>query len=147
MSEYDLTGATGATGAVPDRPDVSDVSFGEIVKNLSTDLSTLVRKEIELAKAEAKDEVSKAGQGAGMFAGAGVGALLMLIFLSLALTLGLDNFMGTGWAALIVGVLWAIVAGVLAMLGKKKFQQAAPPLQQTKDTLKEDARWAKTLTR
>lgn len=127
------------------RPDVSDRSFGELVGNLSSDLSTLVRKEIELAKVETKEEISKAGQGAGMFAGAGVAALLMLIFLSMALMWTLDNWMHTGWAALIVGVLWAIVAGVLASIGKKRFDAAKPPLQETKETLKEDAQWAKTL--
>lgn len=141
MSEYDVSGASSPTGP----PDVSGRSFGEIVGDLSSDLSTLVRKEIELAKVEAKEEVSRAGQGAGMFAGAAVAALLTLIFLSWALVFALDNVMGRGWAALIVGVLWAVVAGVLAMLGKSRMKQATPPMQQTTETLKEDARWAKTL--
>ena len=127
------------------RPDVSDRSFGEIVGNLSSDLSTLVRKEIELAKLEAKEEASKFGKAAGMLAAAGVAALLMLIFLSMTLMWLLDNWMHTAWAALIVTLLWAVVAGVLAQIGRKRLSEATPPLQETKDTLKEDAQWAKTL--
>lgn len=138
MSEYDVRGTA-------DQPDVSERSFGELVGNLSSDLSRLVSKEIALAKAETKDELSKVGQAAGMGAGAAVAALLALTFLSQSIVHGLDNWMGTGWAALIVGVLWVIAAAVLASIARSKLKQAAPPLEQTKETLKEDAQWAKTL--
>jgi uncharacterized membrane protein YqjE len=137
-SEYEIHGTTS-------QPDVSDRSFGELIGNLTNDFSTLVRKEIELAKVETKEEVTKFGKGAGMLAAAGVAALLMLIFLSMTLMWLLDNWMHTAWAALIVTVLWAIVAGVLAQIGRKRLSEATPPLQETKDTLKEDAQWAKTL--
>jgi len=123
--------------------DVADRSFGELIGELSGDLSRLVRKEIELAKVETKEELSKAGQGAGMFGGAAFAAWLTLLFLSLALMFALANTMDVGWAALIVAVLWAVVAGVLATLGRSRLKQATPPLQQTKETLKEDAQWAK----
>lgn len=139
VSEYEVRGASPAG-----EPDIAERSFGDLVGNLSSDLSTLVRKEIELAKVETKQELSKAGQGAGMLAGAGVAALLMLIFLSMALMWTLDNVMHTGWAALIVGVLWAIVAGVLAQIGRKRMKQVNPALPQTTETLKEDAQWVKT---
>ena len=127
----------------PGERDVADRSFGELVGELSNDLSRLVRKEIELAKVETKEELSKAGQSAGMFGGAGVAAWLTLLFLSLALMFALANAMDVGWAALIVAVLWAVVAGVLAALGRSRLRQATPPLEQTRETLKEDAQWAK----
>ena len=132
---------TAPTG--PSERDVADRSFGELVGELSNDLSRLVRKEIELAKVETKEELSKAGQSAGMFGGAGVAAWLTLLFLSLALMYALANAMDVGWAALIVAVLWAVVAAALAALGRSRLRQATPPLQQTKETLKEDAQWAK----
>jgi len=141
VSEYE-TRSAGPVG----EPDIADRSFGDIVGNLSSDLSTLVRKEIELAKVETKQEISKAGQGAGMFAGAGVAALLMLIFLSTALMWTLANVMHLGWAALIVGILWAIVAAGLASIGRKRFKQVNPALPETTETLKEDAQWVKTQT-
>jgi len=130
----------------PGNRDVTDRSFGELVGELSSDLSQLVRKEIELAKAETKEELSKVGQSAGMFGGAGVAAWLTLLFLSLALMFALANAMDIGWAALIVGVLWAVVAAVLAVVGRSRLRQATPPLQQTVETLKEDAQWAKRQT-
>lgn len=117
-------------------------SIGDIVGDIAKDLSTLMRQELELAKTEAKAEAVKAGKGAGMLAGAGVAAHIMLIILSLALVWLLDNWMPVELGALIVGVLWAIVAGVLAMQGKKNLQNI-DPLETTQKTLKEDAQWAK----
>ena len=130
-------------------------SLGEIVGDITTDMSTLIRQEmdyaktllqeeVETAKNEVKEEVAKVGKGAGMFAGAGVSALLMLIFVSLALTYLLDNWMPVELAALIVGVLWAIAAAVLAMSGRKKIKEANPQLPKTQQTIKEDVQWAKT---
>jgi len=127
----------------PGDRDVTDRSFGELVGELSSDLSRLVRKEIELAKVETKEELSKVGQSAGMFGGAGIAAWLTLLFLSLALMFALANAMDIGWAALIVAAIWAVAAGALAAVGRSRLRQAAPPLQQTKETLKEDAQWAK----
>jgi uncharacterized membrane protein YqjE len=135
---------TAPTG--PGERDVAERSFGDLVGELSSDLSRLVRKEIELAKVEAKDELSKAGKGAGMFGGAGLAAWLTLLFLSLALMFALANGMDEGWAALIVAVIWAVVAAVLAVLGRSKLRQATPPMQETKETLKEDAQWARRQT-
>ena len=123
--------------------DVGDVSLGTLVGNLTGDLSRLMRAELALAKAEAKEEVAVAGKGAGMLAGAGVGAHMVLVFASLALMFALGSFMPIGWGALVVAVLWAAVAAVLAATGRKNLQRAAPPLQETVETLKEDAQWAK----
>ena len=118
-------------------------SVGEIVGDMSRDLSTLVHQEIDLAKTEMKQEVAKAGKGAGMFGGAGVAGLMTLFFLSFALTYLLDNWMPLELAALITAVLWGIVAGVLAMRGRREIQNAELQLPKTQTTLKEDVQWAK----
>lgn len=130
----------------PGERDVADRSFGELIGELSSDFSRLVRQEIQLAKVEAKEELSQAGQGAGMLGGAGIAGWLMLLFLSLALMFALDNAMGTGWAALIVAVIWAVVAAALGAAGRSRLRRATPPLQETTQTLKEDAQWAKRQT-
>lgn len=128
------------------QPDVTDRSFGELVGELTSDLSRLMRQELELAKAETKEDLAKAGRGAGMLSGAGVAALLTLVFLSLALMFALDDAMGVGWAALIIGVVWAVVTAVLAVMGRSQLRRATPPLTQTTESLKEDARWAQRQT-
>jgi uncharacterized membrane protein YqjE len=120
-------------------------SIGEIVGDISADMTTLVRQELDLAKTEAKQEVARVGKGAGMFAGAALAGFFTLFFVSLALTYLLDNWMPVELAALIVAVLWAIAAAVLAVTGRKNVKAAAPPMETTKQTLKEDAQWAKTL--
>jgi Putative Actinobacterial Holin-X, holin superfamily III len=120
-------------------------SIGQIVGDISADMSTLIRQEMDLAKAEMKQEVSKLGKGAGMFGGAGLGGWFALFFVSLALTYLLDNWIPVELAALVVAVLWGIVAAVLAMRGRKEFRAANPALPTTQQTLKEDAQWAKTL--
>lgn len=118
-------------------------SLGAIVGDISADLSALVRQEMELARTEIKQEVTKAGKGAGMFGGAGIAGHLFLWFLSLALTFLLDNWMPIELAALITAVIWAIVAGVLAMRGRQEMQEANPQLPKTQQSLKEDAQWVK----
>lgn len=118
-------------------------SLGEIVGDISKDLSTLVRQEMDLARTELKQEVSKLGKGAGMFGGAGVAGLLTLFFLSLALTYLLDNWMPVELAALIVALLWGAVAAVLGMRGRTEIKQANPQLPTTQQSLKEDVQWAK----
>jgi len=119
--------------------------LGQIVADISADMSTLIRQEMDLAKTEMKQEVAKVGKGAGMFGGAGVAGFLTLFFVSLAVTYLLDNWMPVELAALIVAVLWGIVAAVLALRGKKEIAEANPQLPTTQQTLKEDAQWAKTL--
>lgn len=108
-----------------------------MLANVSRDISTLMRQEVELAKAEAKQSATKAGKGAGMFGGAGVAALLMLIFLSLALMWLLGDgllHLGLGWGAFIVGLIWALVAAILAVRGKKEISAVGMP--KTADTAK-----------
>lgn len=140
---FGTNGRTTSGGPGGHGEDVGDMSLGSLVGNLTGDLSRLMRAELALAKAEAKEEVGQAGKGAGMLAGAGVGGHMVLVFASLALMFALGSFMPIGWGALIVAVLWAIVAGVLYSTGRKSLQRATPPMQETVDTLKEDAQWAK----
>ncbi len=105
-------------------------------QSLSAKLSTLVSQEIALAKAEATESAKKAGKGAGLLAGAAVGGFFLLMFLSLALMHLLDVFLPIGWAALIVAVLWGVVAAVLAVQGKKDIEKIKG-LPQTQETLQE----------
>ncbi|MEX5278007.1 phage holin family protein, partial [Kocuria sp. CPCC 205261] len=105
-------------------------SLGEMFKSLSSNLSTLIQQEIALAKAEttqtvqeAKQSAKDAGKGAGLLAGAGVAGHFVLLFLSIALMWGLGNLVGLTWAAVIVAVVWAIIAGILAAVGKKNLNE------------------------
>ena len=116
--------------------------LGEIVSDIATDLSTLVKQEMELARTELKQEAAKAGKGAGLLGGAGVAGHLLLLFLSFALMFLLDNWMPVELAALITAVLWGIVAAVLAASGRKALKESNPQLPKTQQTLKEDAAWA-----
>jgi uncharacterized membrane protein YqjE len=117
---------------------------GELVKDLSAQVSTLVRQELELAKVELTEKGKQAGIGAGMFGGAGlfalygVGALIACAILALSTAVA-------GWlAALIVAVVLLAVAGVMALMGKARTQRAAPPVpEQTVETIKEDVRYTK----
>lgn len=127
------------------RPDVEDRSLGDIVGEIAEDFSQLLRQEIELAKVEAKQEVVKLGKGAGMLGGAGIAGHLLLLFASVALMLVLGRVMPLDLAALIVAVIWAIVAAVLAAMGRRQLQSFDPKLETTTETLKEDVQWAKTL--
>lgn len=126
--------------------DPRERGFGELVKDLASQTSTLVRQEIQLAQAEVTQKGKVAGKGAGLLAGAAVFGLLALGALTAALIALLDLWMATWVAALIVMVLWAIVAAVLAKSGQKALQRATPPAPQTVETVKEDIQWAKTQT-
>ncbi|MFF2346358.1 phage holin family protein [Pseudarthrobacter sp. NPDC058119] len=113
-----------------------NASLGELLGDVTRDLSTLMRQEVELAKAELKQTTTRAGKGGGMLAGAGIGGHFVLLFLSLALMWALGAVMALGWAALIVAVIWAIIAAVLASLGRKELKQIKG-LPQTGETLSE----------
>ena len=94
-----------------------------------------MRQEVELAKAEVKQSVTRAGKGAGMFAGAGLSGHMVLLFLSIAAWWGLGDSMGHGWSALVVAAIWLVIGGVLAILGKSEMK-AVTGLPQTTDTVK-----------
>jgi membrane protein len=106
----------------------SDESIADLMRRLSEQTTELVRNEIELAKAELQVKGKKAGVGAGLFGGAGVFGLYALGALTAAAVLALATAVDAWLAALIVGVVWGAVAGVLALNGKGKVQDATPPL-------------------
>ncbi|MEV4640486.1 phage holin family protein [Actinoplanes sp. NPDC049548] len=126
--------------------EVSSTSVGELIGNISNDLSQLFRQEVELAKAELKQEATKAGKAAGMLGGAGFAGYLAVVLLSFALVFALGNVMDLGWAALIVAVIWGIVGAVLYANGRKKLKTVDPVPHRTVDTIKEDAQWLKNPT-
>ncbi len=109
-------------------------SLGELIGEITTDLSTLVQQEIALAKAEATQSAKRAGKGAGMFGGAGFAGYFVLLFLSVALWWALGDHLGRGWSALIVAALWAIVGLVLYLRGRKEFAEIRG-LDRTAETL------------
>jgi uncharacterized membrane protein YqjE len=130
-----------------DTREARDRPIGELVKELAGQTSTLVRQEIQLAQAELSSKGRLAGRGAGMLAGAAVAALLMLGALTAVLIIALDSAMPLWLAALIVTLLWGVIAAVLAARGRKELQHATPPVpEQTVETVKEDIQWAKTQT-
>jgi hypothetical protein len=125
---------------------VAETSIGELIGDISNDLSQLFRQEVELAKAEIKQEASKAGKAAGMLGGAGFAGYLAVVLLSFALVFGLANVMDAGWAALIVAVIWAVIGAVLYATGRKRLKTVDPVPRRTVDTIKEDAQWLKNPT-
>lgn len=151
------TATGGASVAAPNSSDPANQSVGQLLADISADMSTLMRQELELAKAElkqegvkaadtVKEEGTKAGKAAGMFGAAGYIGHFAALFLSLALwALIADIIDSGGWAFLIVGLLYAIVAGVLASMGRKQLKQVDfsrlsqvnPKPEQTVETLQE----------
>ncbi|MBJ2121740.1 phage holin family protein [Arthrobacter sp. MSA 4-2] len=131
----------GAHSAAPPPPSEAEQraannSVGELLSDVTRNLSTLMRQEVALAKAELTESGKNAGKGAGMYAGAAVGGHFVLLFLSLALMWGLDVLMPIGWAAVIVAVIWGIIAAILAAKGKKEMKQIRG-LPTTAETIKE----------
>ena len=129
--------------------DLREEALPDLLKRLSNETTTLVKQELDLAKAEMAEKGKKAGVGAGMFGGAGLlglGAFGALTAFFIAL---LQTALNHTWlAALIVAVVYGAIAGVLALQGKSKIKEATPPApEQTVETLKEDVEWAKTQTR
>ncbi len=132
---------------VTDAPDpaLRDQHLGELFKQLSDDVSTLVRQELKLAQAEMTEKGKQAGLGASLFGAAGLLALLALGSLTAFLIAVLATGMKVWLAALLVTVVYGVVAGALAFIGKKRVSEATPPVpEQTIETVKEDVQWAKT---
>ena len=138
-----MSGLPGVDPTPPTAAGGDNRSLGEIVGDIGADLTTLVKKELELARTELKEEAAKAGKGAGLLGGAGVAGLLALILASFALSYLLDNWMPVELAFLITTLLWAVVAAVLAKKGRSAIKQSNPQLPETQRTLKEDAAWAR----
>lgn len=112
---------SGASSLEPERRDAP--SLGERLGDVTRDLSLLMRQEVALAKAEVGQSASRAGKGIGMLVGAALAAYFVLLFLSVALWVALGSQIGYGWSALIVALIWAIIATVLGLLGKKELDK------------------------
>jgi uncharacterized membrane protein YqjE len=125
--------------------ELRDQPVGELMKQLAEQTATLVRKEVELARAELAEKGKRAGVGAGMLSGATVAALLALGALTAFLILAIDGALPNWAAALIVAGAWGLVAAFLAMRGRDEIREAGSPVpEQTKDTIEEDLKWART---
>jgi hypothetical protein len=122
--------------ATPAHAKAETSSLGDLLGDVTRDMSTLVRQEVELAKVELKQSATRAGKGGGMLAGAGVAGHFVLVFLSVALWWALGGLMGQGWSAVVVAVIWGIVAAVLASSGRKQLK-AIKGLPRTTETLQE----------
>ncbi len=132
-----VSGDLGTPMTPEGNPDVEGVSVGQLIGEVTKDLSTLMRQELELAKVELKVEAKKAGQGAGAFGAAGFAGYMVLMFLSFALWWALENVMDAGLAALIVAVLWGVIGAVAFVVGRNKFRQVNPKPERTVDTLQQ----------
>lgn len=124
------------TDPTPSEAKAANTSLGDLLGEVTRDISTLMRQEVALAKAELKQSASKSAKGAGLLGGAGYAALMAVFFLSVALWWALGTLVGGGWAGVIVAVLWAIIALILYSVGRSKLKEVegAP---QTVETLKE----------
>jgi len=120
----------------PSEERATNNSLGELLGEVSRDLSTLIRQEMELAKAEIKQTVTRAGKGAGLLGGAGYAGLMAVFFLSIALWWALGYLVGNAWSAVIVAIIWGVVALILYLRGRKQLEtvKGAP---QTVETVKE----------
>jgi hypothetical protein len=132
-----VQGAPGSRPPADRYGGVENTSVGELMASISQDLSTLMRQELALAKAELKSEATQAGKGAGMLGGAGFAGYMTLLFLSIALWWGLANLMNGAWAALIVAAVWAVIGAVLYATGRREMKQVNPKPERTVDTLKQ----------
>jgi hypothetical protein len=126
----------------PSEEKASRTSLGELLGEVTRDLSTLMRQEIELAKAELTQSAKQAGKGAGLLSGAGYAALMAIFFLSVALWWGLGHLIDNGWSAVVVAVIWGIIALVLYLMGRGEMKKVkgAPrtvdSIKQVPDALK-----------
>jgi hypothetical protein len=123
------------------------VSTGHLVAEVATDISTLFRQEVALAKAELREEAAKAGRGLGMFAGAGGAAYFAALFALLAAMFGLAEALAPEWASLIVAAVLGVIAAVLALVGRRTVRTVHPTPTRTVETLREDVQWAQNRRR
>jgi uncharacterized membrane protein YqjE len=131
-----------------DQADLRERPLGELLKQLSEESTRLVHQELELAKAELTQKGKQAGLGAGLFGAAGAIGFLALAALTTCFILALDTVLPAWLAALVVAVVYGVIAAVLALRGRAKVKQAVPPVpEQTIETVKEDVEWAKTQMR
>jgi hypothetical protein len=117
--------------------DVTSASVGELLGEVTQDLSTLMRQELALAKAEVKEEGVKAAKAGGMLGAAGFAGYMVLLFASIAAWWGLAEVMAPGWAALIVTAIWAVIGAVLFAVGRQRIREVNPKPERTVETVSE----------
>jgi len=127
-----VSGPPGPTVTPPD----SRASVGELFSDVAEDLSTLMRQEVELAKAELRQSATRAGKGAGLLAGAGISGHMVLLFASVAAWWSIGDVTGHGWSALIVAAIWLVIAAALGLMGRREIS-AVPGIPQTTQTAKQ----------
>jgi Putative Actinobacterial Holin-X, holin superfamily III len=127
-----MSSQLGPTMPAPD----SRASVGEVFSEVAEDLSTLMRQEVELAKAELRQSATRAGKGAGLLAGAGVSGHMVLLFASVAAWWAIGDATGHGWSALIVAAIWLMIAAALGLMGRREIS-AVPGIPQTAQTVKQ----------
>ena len=131
--------------STPDQNELRERSTGDLLKELSDHTTTLVKQEIDLAKAELSEKGKKAGKGAGMFGGVGLFGVFSFAALTTCIIAALESPLNLWLAALIVAVAYAAIAGVLTLQGRNKVQETGPPIpEQATESVKEDVQWAKT---
>jgi uncharacterized membrane protein YqjE len=121
-------------------------SVGELIGDVADDFARLVRQQLELAKAEVKEQAILAARASGMLGFAGVAGHLVLVLASLAVVFGLAAVMPLGWAALIVAILWAVVGAIAYSVGRQRLRAFSPVPTKTVQTLKEDMQWLRNPT-
>lgn len=135
-ASHPMTSNPGSLNDVSAEEKADMASLGEIVGDISAGLSTLMRQEVALAKAEARESAAQAGKAAGLFSGAALGGWMAALFLSLAvwewIAGAIDN---RGWAAVIVMAIWAVIAAVLASMGRADMRRVSG-LPRTVETTK-----------
>jgi hypothetical protein len=136
MTSRDPGLQAGALIGQPSR-DIGDASVGELIGEVTQDLSTLMRQELALAKAEVKQEAVKAGRAGGMLGAAGFAGYMVLLFASIAAWWGLAEVMPSGWAALIVAAIWAVIGAVLFVMGRQRMREVNPKPERTVETVSE----------
>jgi uncharacterized membrane protein YqjE len=142
MTALDLNRGNGATQD-PTKPKDPEKTLGQLLGDLSGEFNDLLQTQLDLAKVELREEASKAGKTAGFFGGAAVSGYFALLLLSFAAAWGLANVMNEGWAFLIVGAVWAVVAGVLYLRARERARDVNLVPHQTVASLKEDVQWAR----
>jgi len=128
-SEYDVRGEPPRAETIGSTTEPAEArslsSVGDLLSNISRDFSTLMQQEVALAKAEVSQSAKDAGKGAGMLGAAGIAGHFVLLFLSLALWWALGDWVGLGWSAVIVAVVWAVIAAILASMGRSEMKKVS----------------------
>jgi hypothetical protein len=126
QASHPMGSHTGPVDDVSAHEKADTASLGDIVGDISAGLSTLMRQEVALAKAEARESASQAGKAAGLFSGAALGGWMAVLFLSLAVWEWISGAIDSrGWAALIVMAIWAVIAAILAAMGRKEMKRVS----------------------